>query len=427
MKQYYINSERFPFDPKNIDYVFACHCHTDHIGKIPRLYKYGCKGKFIMPKNSKSIAETLMVDSSNIMKGEAHWLSKRFNRSYKPLYEKQDVARTFEFYREYPIGQRIVLSPGVSFRFISSGHILNSAQLELWLTYRGKTKKIVYTSDLGNLHIEKHYICKFEPAEKCNILIGESTYGAEDRIASMKIRKSETERMKSAIERSGFYGGKVLIPVFANDRCQNILTLLYEMYGEDKLFNIPIIVDTPLGIKICDSYTSQLKGANAVLWNKVCHWKNVHFASELEDSLFWRTYQGSLIVLASSGMLDKGRAKEWCKKLLPDSRNAIIFCGYSTPDTVAYAVKSGLKSVKIDRQLFPNRAKIEDLHSFTSHMQKDDLLKYYSKMDCEKIVLCHGEPPSKEALCSDLKERISKLNKTTNVIVAEKGLSVNLL
>lgn len=427
LKQYLINNERFPFDPKKIDYVFACHCHTDHIGKIPRLYRLGCTGKFIMPKNSRLISETLMNDSANIMKGESNWLSKKYGRHYKPTFEKKDVVNSFEFYEEYPIGQKYTLDKHISFRFVSSGHILNSAQLELWISYKGKTKKVVYTSDLGNLHISKRYVNKFIPSDKCNILIGESTYGAEERIASMNMRKKEIDRIKSAIERSEFYGGKILIPVFANDRCQNILTLLYEIYGNDKLFNLPIIIDTPLGAKICDAYKKQLRGANAALWSRVCRWKNVHFARELEDSMFWRTYSGSLIVLASSGMLDKGRAKEWCRKLLTDSRNSIIFCGYSTPDTVAWHVKEKKPFVKIDKEFYPSRAKIEDLHSFTSHMQKDDLLKYYSRMDCESIILCHGEKSSKESLCVDLKKEISKLNKTTNVIIAEKGLTVKIL
>ena len=60
-------------------------------------------------------------------------------------------------------------------------------------------------------------------------------------------------------------------------------------------------------------------------------------------------------------------------------------------------------------------------------MQKDDLLRYYSEMECENVILCHGEKAAKESLSFDLRERISKLNKTTNVTIAEKGMTVRLI
>ena len=47
LDSYNINSEKFNFKPSEIDYVFVCHTHIDHIGLIPRLIKEGFHGKII--------------------------------------------------------------------------------------------------------------------------------------------------------------------------------------------------------------------------------------------------------------------------------------------------------------------------------------------------------------------------------------------
>ena len=221
LKQYKINTEHFEFNPKHLDYVFVCHTHQDHLGNVPRLYKYGATCPLIMPEGSRAITKILLDDSVKIMASDARYLSKRFQRDYSPIYEESDVDATMEALNEYPISNDFtVLDEFVKFRFIPSGHILNSAQLELHITCGNLVKKILYTSDLGNIEVTRRYVNTFERGGRVNVVIGESTYGKELRDSDNATREKDLEKLRSIVEHVlETKTGRILIPVFANSRC----------------------------------------------------------------------------------------------------------------------------------------------------------------------------------------------------------------
>lgn len=428
LENYKINNSHFGFKTKEIDYLFVMHNHADHLCLTPRLYAKGCRAQMIMPQGSYDIAEILLKDSATIMQADAKELSETLKRDYPPLYVEDDVDTCLQHYTEYPIGDMIVLDEFVKFRFIPSGHILNSAQIELWITHGNLTKKIVYTSDLGNVHIKKYYANKFKPTSKCDVLIGETTYSRESKIATSKTRVKDLEKLKSAILQTCVTDkSRVLLPVFANDRCQNMLTYLYDIFGRDESFNIPIVVDSPMAKKCCKAYGKLLEGEDAEKWQAVMAWKNVHFAETHLESRDWRESNKPVVVLASSGMLVKGRSVGWVYSMLPRAKDRIIFCGYSAEGSIGAIIKEGKqKTITVSGKRRANRCQVTNLLSFTSHMQKDSLLKYYGSVQCEKIILVHGEMAAKTEFAKELQEEISKNDNTSKVIVAQKGYELSL-
>lgn len=428
LETYKINNKHFDFKPKDIDYVFLCHCHADHIALTPKLYKSDCNARIIAPNGTKQISEILLKDSAHIMDCDAKELSNKFKRSYSPIYYDNDVDKCLKYYEEYPIGETIQLDDYIKFRFVPSGHILNSAQLELWITEGNLTKKIGYTSDLGNIHIHKYYTNNFEPIKKCDVLIGETTYAREISIANQKTRNKDLEKLETAIRQTCIdNNARVLIPTFSNDRCQNILTHLYDIFSKDESFDIPILVDSPMSIKICEAYSSLLDGEDLDKWKKVIAWKNVRFVHESIDSREWRNSGRPVIALASSGMCVKGRSVGWIANMLSHAKDRIIFCGFAADHSLASIIKEGKqKTITVSGKRIKNKCQITDLHSFSSHMQRDSLLKTYGATQCEKIILVHGEMNGKIGFAKDLQEEISKNNNTSKVIVCNKKYKMSL-
>ena len=428
LENYKINKAHFDFKPKEIDYLFVMHNHADHLCLAPRLYAKDCKAQMIMPQGSKRIAEILLKDSANIMYADAEELSNKFKRDYSPIYTETDVDICLKHYTEYPIGEIIVLDEFVKFRFVPSGHILNSAQIELWVTYGNLTKKIVYTSDLGNIHIKKYYTNTFEPISKCDVVIGETTYARELKVASMKTREKDLEKLENAIRQTCIEDkARVLLPVFANDRCQNMLSYLYDIFGNDSTFDIPILIDSPMARRCCEAYGAILEGEDALRWKEVLVWKNIQFVEDHLESKAWRDAGFPVVVLASSGMLVKGRSVGWVYDMLPKVKDRIIFCGFSAEGSIGAIIKEGKqKSITVSGKRRANRCHVTNLLSFTSHMQRDSLLKYYGSIQCEKIVLVHGEMQGKIDFVKDLQKEISKNDNTSKVVVAQKGYTLSL-
>ncbi len=428
LENYKINNKHFDFKPKDIDYVFIMHCHADHLCLTPKLYKQGCKAQVIAPLGTKPISEILLRDSVHIMETDALDLSNKFKRDYYPIYTEDNVDECLRHYTEYSIGEIIQLDEYVKFRFLPSGHILNSAQLELWITEGNVTKKIGYTSDLGNIHIKKYYTNKFKAIKKCDVLIGETTYAREERIANQKMRNKDLEKLETAIRQTCIEDrARVLIPVFANDRCQNILTYLYDIFGSDETFNVPVLIDSPMATRVCKAYSELLDGDEAAKWQEAISWNNVHFVESAIESRDWRESNQPVVVLASSGMMVRGRSTGWAHSMLPRVYDRIIFCGFAAQDSLAAIIKEGKqKTITISGHRVTNKCQVTDLHSFSSHMQRDSLLKVYGATECEKIVLIHGEMSGKIEFALDLQEEISKNNNTSKVIVANKGYNLSL-
>lgn len=428
LENYKVNNKHFDFKPKEIDYVFLMHNHVDHIGLTPKLYKNGSTAQIIAPNGTKPIAEILLRDSAHIMDTDALELSDKFKRAYYPIYTESDVDRCLGHYTEYPIGEMIQLDEYIKFRFLPSGHILHSAQLELWITEGNVTKKIGYTSDLGNIHIKKYYTNKFKSIKKCDVLIGETTYAHEERIANQKMRNKDLEKLKSVIQQTCIEErSRVLIPVFANDRCQNMLTYIYDLFGDDEEFDIPVLIDSPMATRVCKTYGELVDGDDLDKWHQVLKWKNIRFIEDAVESRAWRDSNQPVIALASSGMMVRGRSTGWAHNMLPRANDRIIFCGFAAENSLASIIKEGKqKTITISGHRVKNKCQVTDLHSFSSHMQRDSLLKVYGATECEKIVLVHGEMNGKIEFAKDLQEEISKNNNTSKVVVAHKGYSLSL-
>ena len=431
LDSYKVNSAKFKFNPSEIDYVFCNHPHVDHVGLLPRLVKEGFHGKIIATYHTARIMKALLMNCAYIVQDEARILSKRYHREYKPLFDEGDVLKTMSLVYEYDEYNTIIkLNDNISFQWLPNSHCLGASQLQLILKNKLKTKKILYTSDLGALETKNHYVSNsIIPNMHNDVTLMEATYGSDKRL-NKKTRQYDLEHLRVAINTTIERKGSVILPCFSFSRTQELLTTLYMLFANDDKFKIPIVIDSKLSCEISDIYSDILTEENYDLWEKVSSWKNVKFISDKVKSSENLTDNTPKIIISSSGFCTNGRVVNYLKKYLKDEKSMIIFSGYvgDNPSYLSYRIKnySNRLTIKINKEEIHNKADCITLSTFSSHANHNDLIKFGSSLNTNKLVLVHGSEESKKCLASKLKDAISKNDKTYKVVCANKGMVVHL-
>lgn len=431
LKEYQANREKFCFKEKNVEYVFATHVHVDHTGRIALLTKRGFSGQVILPEGSQDLFRELALDCAKIMERNAEDLSHKLQKEYLPIYEEQDVKETMKLVSEYPVGQKIVLDDELSFEFVPAGHIISSCQLILYIKNGSTTRKLAFTGDLGNLGVDSYYANTFEPIKNANLLVGECTYANKERGIKIKDREKDLEKIQAIVADIKERGGKILFPSFSLMRSQVILTILHELYGQDEEFNIPIYMASPLTCRINKIFLNVLEGEQLAKWEAAYHWNKVTYIDNFESLENVLSQNGPAIFISSSGMLNAGYSVHIAEKLLPSAKNILAFIGYSVEGTLSWKIKQKkTKTISINGKPVPSRCGVVNLASFSSHIQREDIIKYYSggmgTGTYGKIVLQHGNMKDRIELAKDIQEQIANRNRSDKVVIANKGFEITL-
>ena len=419
---YKINNGKFGFKPSELTAVLISHIHSDHNLLAPRLYKDGATCKTYMSYESVDMVKPMALDSVKIMERDTMTINRRYKKSYEPIYNEDDVHNYLSNIYGVEYNNMIEITENVSAQFIPSGHIHGACQIILYIKKpSGNIVKIAYSGDLGNIVFEQPFVRDFEKVVKANMYIGECTYNDKTRSVKKEQRAKDIEMIKNIVEQTCVdKGGIVLVPAFAMQRIETILYTLWSIYKDDEKFDIPIIVDSPLAVKLLDCFVNGLEGEDKQILEEVLAWKNIKVIRTIEDSQACVLDTKPKIVCSSSGMLTQGRSIMYLKKILPRRNCCILTIGYCAEGTLAWTIKnrSDQKTITIDEKAYPNRCDIKSLRSFSSHMQYEELMNYYVNLannGCDTIWLVHGDK-NKLNFKKELEERIRKINKSTKVI-----------
>lgn len=417
--------------PQELQYIIIGHVHQDHIGMIPTLYARGkCNAKIIAPKGSTSILKEMWLDSSFINCRDVEVINLKNDRNYEPFYTEDVVYKTLEYIEEIDSDKIVPLSDELAIRYTDAGHILLSKQCEVYINGGSRTRKILFSSDLGNISTQdtRVFVENFKPVTSANIAIMECTYASKERQCTKETYKKDVTKIKSVVEQYCIdNNSRVLIPSFSLDRTPYILWILYSLFGKDANFKIPILIDSPLANRLLDCYSSILDGEKKELFDEIMSWNNIKRVIQPEASKAAIADKGAKIILSSSGMLTAGRYVKWTQSILPNENDCILFMGYSGENTLAWKIKHGKdhKTININGKPYKNKAQIYDLKSFSSHMQRNEMLNYYKSINCEKIYLVHSDS-NKIEFKHDLENAIADCLKSTKVVAVNSGTKISL-
>lgn len=410
---YVTNNKRHKdIKPKKIDYIILSHCHIDHCGLIPKLYREGCNAPLFIPKGSKGLLTIQLQDSVKIF-------TQEYERSGRaPLYTQEDVDKALSHVVEVDLRKPRKVNDHITFEYYDAQHIVRATQVMLSLNDGVNTKKIGFTGDISD-YKNRYYLNNIDPLPKCDVLIGECTYGDVTRLHKERDRKVDVDKIRMAITNAKEHRSHIIIPTFSLNRLQDLMAIIYEMDKVEPI-GFDVYIDSPLGRSISKEWR-KLISTSSELWDEIINSNLFNWVNDFEETQRLVKSKKPMLVLAGGGMLSGGKAVYWCKENLSNPYNYIIFSGFATPDSIAGQLKSGkLKEIKIDGKKCKNNAKILSLNSLSSHMDNKHLLEYYTNVGYNKICLVHGEENGKIGFAKMLKEELSKANRTSKVIVVNK-------
>ena len=410
-----LNFEPLPFAANELDYILLTHCHIDHSGRIPKLYKDGFEGEVIATKATVELCEIMLPDSGHIQEMEYEWINRKRLRAGKdpidPLYTHQDAIDCMECFRKVKYDQLIKLPGKMTVRFNDAGHILGSAILELWVNENGRETKFVFSGDLGNKGIP----IMRDPSiiDSADYLLIESTYGNRLHLENEDKVDKFVNIILETIER----GGNVVIPSFAVGRTQEVI---YEIHNQlakykdkvKKLFDIPVYVDSPLAISATEVFRNNLDcyddEARAYIENgrNPLEFPTLQFTRTAEESKELNEKKEKMIIISASGMCEAGRVKHHLKHNLWRPESTILFVGYNAPGTLGRRLLDGAEKVRIFGEEISVNARIESIDGFSGHADQKGLLDWVGAFSerPKKIFIVHGEEKSQKVFAQKINE-----------------------
>jgi len=394
-----LNWEPLPILPSTIDFVLLTHGHLDHCGWLPRLVNQGFNGKIYCTSPTKDIAKLILLDSAKIQEEEAERANKEHYSKHEkaePLYDVIQAEKVIPLFRVIKPNEEVFLDAEISAVFRNAGHIIGACSIELNL----EKKKLVFSGDIGR---DDDFLM-FAPTKpkKADYVFLESTYGN-------RIHPDENVKLllESYINNTVQKDGTIIIPSFAVERAQSIMYLLWQLKKEEKIPDIPYIIDTPMGISVLDIFINNLK------WHKLSENDCVEMCKMFTMNTDYQETLNSIfdkqpkVVIAASGMITGGRVLSYFEKYIGLSETTIVIVGYQAEGTRGRKLIEGATEIKIYGKYYPVLANILEIESLSAHGDQNDLLNWLSELENkpQKIFLVHGENQPADELRIKIQEK----------------------
>ena len=405
------NKKPFPFDFHNIDAVVLSHAHLDHTGRVPKLVADGYNGSVYMTYPTTELLEILHKDAASLQERDAEWENKRRRRAGKkeiePLYTMEDVAEALMHYEGIPYGQRLEVTTGIEVCFRDAGHILGSAIVELFISEKGKEKKLVFSGDLGNS--DAALLRDPESIEDADVVLLESTYGDRDHRPIDETLKEFEDIILEASES----GGNILIPSFAVGRTQEIIFYLGKLYQEGKIKHQAVYLDSPMAIAATEVYHRFQNVFNPEDSASLRHGKSgtlhsylpvLRYSRTTDESMALNRIESGAIIIAGSGMCNGGRIRHHLKHNLWKSKAHVVIVGFQAQGTPGRLLVDGATRFRVVGEDIAVKASIHTLGGFSAHASQTQLIEWVNKFNKPhpKLYLVHGEDNAKAALHEQL-------------------------
>lgn len=420
------NDDNFLFNPGEIDFMLLTHAHIDHSGLIPKLVKQGYKNPIYTTKATKELSQISLPDAGHIQEAEAEWRNRKNQRkglpNIIPLYTVEDAEFSLKNFASYEYDEEFEPLPGVKICFRDAGHIMGSALIEIWVTEKDETIKLVFSGDLG----QKAQPIINDPTyvKDADYVVIESTYG--NRLHEEGSNEDRISQLEKVVLQTIRTGGNLIIPAFAVGRTQDLLYHLKNLITSGKIPQIPIFIDSPMAVSVTQLYHDNLSYYDLETQQMIERGENpfefesLHFVRTVEESKNLNETAKRSIIISASGMCEAGRVLHHLKHNLWRPEAHILFVGYQAEGTLGRRLLEGAKLVKIMGEEVDVRAQIHNIDGFSAHADRNDLLDWLNHFEKapRSLFVVHGEPNAQQELAAmvqrmwDIKPEIPTMGET---------------
>ncbi len=379
------------FNAKSIDAILLTHGHLDHTGYLPRLCQQGFKGEVFGTEPTLAIAQIILKDSAKIHEEDAKRANEKEYSKHQPaqpFYTMEDAERAITLMKASALDTWYSFSEHVKYRFRFNGHIIGATFIELDVF----GKRIVFSGDIGRT--DDLLLKAPQKPDWADYLFIESTYGNK-----LHPTESVTEKLVTLINHTIYNRGTLIIPSFAVERLQALMYILFKLYKERRIPNIPIFIDSPMGDNVLSVFERFPK------WHKIptdefqAMKKRMNIITSYRET--WETIDDPRpkIVIAGSGMVTGGRVLTYLKQLIDEITTTVLLVGYQAEGTRGRQLLDGAHELKFFGKWYPVKAAVHHIESLSAHADQEDLLHWLSKIKNvpEEVFLIHGEPTALDA------------------------------
>ncbi len=380
---------------EELDGVIISHSHLDHMGFLPALYKFGYDGPVYCTEPTLPLMTLLQNDFVKIAQIEGGRI----------IYDQKDIRDLIQHTITLPYGMVTDVSPDIKLVLNNAGHILGSATVHLHIGEGAHN--IVYSGDYkyGRTQLLDSATWNYPRVET---LITESTYGAKEDI--MPLREEVEMNFVNAINTTLKEGGKVLIPIPAVGRAQEILLVIDQYMRSKILVEAPVFIEgmiseaTAIHVSYAEYLSRELRakmldeGVNPFLSE---YFTSIEHASNREEAL----REGPAIIMATSGMLEGGPVLEYFGNVAPLERNKILFVSYQVQGTLGRRVLDGSSQASLMEEngkikIVDVRCKVQKVEGFSGHSDYNQIIRFIGKLrpKLQQVLVNHGEKRKVENL-----------------------------
>jgi metallo-beta-lactamase family protein len=403
----------FPIPPGSLDFVILTHVHLDHSGLLPKLVREGFRNTILMTPASADLLPIVLLDSAKLQEEDAAQKKKRHQKEGRrtrhpevPLYTTAEAEKVNGLVRRVPYERKFPLQKGLTVLFREAGHILGSASIELSVREGRRSFRAVFSGDLG----QRIKPLLRDPGffEQAQSVVMESTYG--DRTHE---DPADTEILLARIiTETAAAGGNIIIPVFAVERAQEMMFHLSRLIRQGRIPRLPVFLDSPMATDVTgvflrhqeclDKETTRLFRSG----QSPFQFAGLRYVRTQAESKALNGLRRPAIIMAGSGMCTGGRIKHHLVHNISRPESAILFVGYQAAGTLGRQIAARPPEVRIFGQPRPLKARVEQIHSFSGHADRNGLIDWVGHFQppLPVLFLTHGEKKVALGLARSLRE-----------------------